>query len=196
MPKVRASSATIGTMRGPSALSFSRPLSMRTRPWWSTSPCLCTQGELGIGRERRHCDGGRTAPAPRQVAAQDARRSLQIAHLAAVLRRAEEAHLADLLIGERKRRTVAECASAPRRRASSAGATSCATRRRRPCRSPSWSWRGSRVGWPLCALAARTRRAACDKSWPPRVSPSISPASCARPARAAPGSSSKKCSRL
>ena len=31
MPKVRASSATIGTMRGPSALSFSRLPSSRTK---------------------------------------------------------------------------------------------------------------------------------------------------------------------
>ena len=31
MPKVRASSATIGTMRGPSAVSFSRLPSMRTK---------------------------------------------------------------------------------------------------------------------------------------------------------------------
>ncbi|MNS98812.1 hypothetical protein D3C72_1331900 [compost metagenome] len=30
MPKVRASSATMGTTRGPSALSLSRPVSMRT----------------------------------------------------------------------------------------------------------------------------------------------------------------------
>ena len=30
MPNVRASSATIGTTRGPSVLSFSRPPSMRT----------------------------------------------------------------------------------------------------------------------------------------------------------------------
>ena len=31
MPKVRASSATMGTMRGPSALSFSKLVSMRTK---------------------------------------------------------------------------------------------------------------------------------------------------------------------
>ena len=31
MPKVRASSATMGTMRGPSCGSFSSPVSMRTK---------------------------------------------------------------------------------------------------------------------------------------------------------------------
>ena len=31
MPKVRASSATMGTMRGPTVSSFSSPVSMRTK---------------------------------------------------------------------------------------------------------------------------------------------------------------------
>ena len=63
---------------------------------------------------------------------------------------------------------------------------SCATRRRRPCRSPSWSSRGSRSAARGARAPRRTPRTACE-SRGRRAAARRSPrATCARRARAAP----------
>ena len=55
MPKVRASSATIGTTRGPSVASFSSAVSMRTKAIVVLiSLPSALQREVAVALERRH----------------------------------------------------------------------------------------------------------------------------------------------
>ena len=62
MPKVRASSATIGTMRGPSVGSFSSCASMRTNAIVvDISLPSAFERELRVGAERRDVGTARTS---------------------------------------------------------------------------------------------------------------------------------------
>ena len=124
MPKVRASSGTIGTTRWPICLSRSSVLSICTNAIVveiSRSPVPLEQaveGARASGTARARVD--RCAGA-RQVAAERLAALVQVLHLRAVLGERKNGTLGELLVGDRDVEAVAELAAAPRRPSSSAG---------------------------------------------------------------------------
>ena len=111
MPKVRASSGTMGTMCLPMFLSFSSTPRMRTKAMVveiSRSPVPSSSDWKAV--ERRHRQRRRVRLARRQVAAERLAPRLQVAHLLAVLGRLAERHVGDVVIGERDVEAVAQLA--------------------------------------------------------------------------------------
>ena len=110
MPKVRASSATIGTMRLPMSGSLSSCESMRT----NTIVVDSSRSPRAFEHAREACraagtgSAGAVCGARRQVAAERLAPRVQIAHLGAVLGRLVEAQLVHVVVGERQREAVAE----------------------------------------------------------------------------------------
>jgi hypothetical protein len=109
MPKVRDSSGTIGTMWRPMRLSRSSVESTRTKAIVVETFAVAGARELRLeGRQLGHGqDIGLAAPR-RQRPAQRGAPLAQERHLRRVLRRAVEAHVADLLVGEGQAEAVAE----------------------------------------------------------------------------------------
>src|SRR5271170_2975610 len=108
MPKVRLSSGTIGTMRGPIVLSRSSVVRMRTkaivveisRPsavaWSSASNADNGGTPSGVLTRRGQRPTERRAPLP------------QIAHSLAVRREGQERDLRDIFVGDRDLKAIAE----------------------------------------------------------------------------------------
>ena len=109
MPKVRDSSGTIGTTWRPVRLSRSRVESTRTKAivvetsrspvpvsWDSKADSSGTGSDVGLAAPRRQRPAQRGTPLAQER------------HLRRVLRRAVEAHVADLLVGEGQAEAVAE----------------------------------------------------------------------------------------
>ena len=199
MPNVRASSATIGTMRGPSVGSFSRSPSMRTDGHRRRHLLA-----VGLQRERARSARAaapaasarrRAAPAARRRAPRGARAGSASRRCRRPACRTRSASTSSSDSGSAKRSRNARSAvdvellRLVRR--------SCATRRRRPCRSPSSSSRGSPSAGPGAPRAAANAAWSLRKSWPPRLQRDRSRSSlmCATSACSS-GSWPKKCSRL
>ena len=112
MPNVRLSSGTIGTMRGPIALSRSSVVRMRTnaivveisRPSAVAFSSASNADSCGIG------SGALDAPARRKIAAERCAALAQILHFRAVFGQAQKRNLADLVVRDRHVKPVAECA--------------------------------------------------------------------------------------
>ena len=106
MPKVRASSATIGTMRWPSVSSLQQ---LRQQLHEHHGGGLaCARPSSANARRRRSCRGASTL-ARRQVAAERLAPRMQVLHLRAVGAGLVEAQLRHVLVRERQREAVAEC---------------------------------------------------------------------------------------
>src|ERR1700733_892053 len=108
MPNVRASSATMGTIRGPSVLSFRRLLKSRTAAMVVDISLLGPKSEFGVSLERRH-RYTLSAPAPRgQITTKGIAPRAKIAKLGAVFGGLVEFERGGLFVGERKGEAVAE----------------------------------------------------------------------------------------
>ena len=195
MPKVRASSATIGTMRGPSAGSFSRLPSMRTK-------AIVVRHLLAVGLRARTAayasSGGHRAAAAQSlrragsVAAERRAPLVQVAHLGAVVGGlVEGAATATCVVGQRQREAVAEGDAAP-----SLSSFFCWCVVMRPCAAVAHAVALLGLGEDRRSAGRVCARAAAKAAW--SLTEVVAAAAAggrsrssrhvARPARAAPGS--------
>ena len=199
MPKVRASSATIGTMRGPSVLILQQ-IAEAAAPPPSVVDIVLAVGRRARNPRRTRAAGSAAARAGAGAPADSRRAPLarsQIGDFGAVLggsiklQRARPRRRSAAARSDRETRCSAvevELLGLMRGHARLAG--------RRPCQSPSWSWRGSPSACPC-----RARRGECGVELAEIVAAALQrvdlgAASCATTSARNSGSSSKKCCRL